>query len=352
MTKVSIIIPVYNVEKYLEKALDSACNQTLKDIEIICIDDYSTDNSATILKKYAEKDSRIKLIFLKESCGQGNARNIGLKNVSSEYIMFLDSDDWLEENACENAYYQIKNNNNDIVTFNYFIYFEKNNIRKIKNTISVYRNLLNNKEIKINQLKYFNIYGGCTWHHIFNTDFITRNQIIFGDGHYGEDSIFFLKALLSSNSISLINKPLYNYRKRGNKSSCMDSSKYCFEGIMSKKDCYKLIKNFDNKNLYNMGLIYCINSILYLFKRNYLKIKNISTKKTFYKEIQQVLKLIYNENNFDEILKTKIRYREFIRIIESDYNKYHLLTNIDRIFSIYKEFDKYKISILGIKITL
>ena len=110
MTKVSIIIPVYNRENYLPKALDSAVNQTLKDIEIICIDDCSTDNSLGILKEYASKDNRIIVLEQKENQGQGVARNRALDIAKGEYIMCLDSDDWLELNACELAYNQISKN--------------------------------------------------------------------------------------------------------------------------------------------------------------------------------------------------------------------------------------------------
>ena len=115
MPKVSVIIPVYNVEKYLHQCLDSVANQTLKDIEIICVNDCSKDNSLDILNEYAKKDSRIKIINFEENKGPGVARNAALDIAQGEYIMFLDPDDWYELNACETAYNQIVENNNDIV---------------------------------------------------------------------------------------------------------------------------------------------------------------------------------------------------------------------------------------------
>ena len=95
--KISVIIPVYNVEKYLCECLDSIVNQTLKDIEIICVNDGSTDNSLSILQEYASKDERIKIID-KENQGQGYARKIGLDNATGKYILFCDSDDKYEPN--------------------------------------------------------------------------------------------------------------------------------------------------------------------------------------------------------------------------------------------------------------
>lgn len=103
MVKVSITVPVYNVEKYLEKCLDSLIGQTLKDIEIICINDGSTDNSLSILEKYAKKDSRIKIIN-QENQGIANTRNKSIKLAQGEYIGFVDSDDWLSLDFFEKLY--------------------------------------------------------------------------------------------------------------------------------------------------------------------------------------------------------------------------------------------------------
>ena len=100
MPVISVIVPVYNVEKYLERCLDSIINQTLKDVEIICVNDGSTDNSINILKEYS---SQI-IIVNKENGGLSDARNKGLDYASAPYIAFVDSDDWIEETAFEEAY--------------------------------------------------------------------------------------------------------------------------------------------------------------------------------------------------------------------------------------------------------
>ena len=103
MTKVSIIVPVYNVEKYLERCLDSLINQTLTNIEIVCINDGSTDNSGKILDDYAAKDNRIKVIH-QNNAGQAVARNNGLKIANGNYINFVDSDDWVDLDFIEKLY--------------------------------------------------------------------------------------------------------------------------------------------------------------------------------------------------------------------------------------------------------
>lgn len=101
MPKISILVAVYNTAAYLSQCLDSLLSQTLKDIEVICVDDASTDNSLDLLHQYAEKDNRVKVFALKENCGQAHARNVGLSHATGDYIGFVDSDDWLSQDALE-----------------------------------------------------------------------------------------------------------------------------------------------------------------------------------------------------------------------------------------------------------
>ena len=119
MVKVSIIVPVYNVEKYLSTCLDSLINQTLTDIEIICVNDGSTDSSLAILKDFANKDSRIKILD-KQNEGVSVARNLGIEVATGQYLMFVDSDDYLIENACEKALNIIEYDGSDICIFAHY----------------------------------------------------------------------------------------------------------------------------------------------------------------------------------------------------------------------------------------
>ena len=120
MPKISILIPVYNVEKYLCDCLDSCINQTMQDIEIICVNDGSTDHSLEILERYASKDARIKVIS-QENKGQLIVRKISVAHATGEYILFLDSDDWLELNVCEKLYDAILKYDVEILQFQYII---------------------------------------------------------------------------------------------------------------------------------------------------------------------------------------------------------------------------------------
>ena len=128
MTKVSVLVAVYNAEKYLSECLNSLIAQTLHDIEIICVDDASTDNSYSILKDYAQKDDRIKVIHLSQNSGQAHARNVALKEAHGEYACFLDSDDWFDKDSLEKCTDVFdKNPDADSVLFRLIMYYGKDN---------------------------------------------------------------------------------------------------------------------------------------------------------------------------------------------------------------------------------
>ncbi|EOI2802093.1 glycosyltransferase family 2 protein, partial [Campylobacter jejuni] len=130
MPKISIILPTFNVEKYIAKALESCINQSFKDIEIIVVDDCGSDKSIDIAKEYAKKDDRIKIIHNEENLKLLRARYEGVKVANSPYIMFLDPDDYLELNACEECVRILKNNEIDLLFFNAFVLENNNKIER------------------------------------------------------------------------------------------------------------------------------------------------------------------------------------------------------------------------------
>ena len=144
MPKISIIVPVYNVEKYIEKCIISLIEQTMKDIEIILVNDGSTDNSLKICQKYAQKDKRILLID-KQNTGVSDTRNVGIERANGEYIMFVDSDDWIENLACEISYNEAKEQDADSVIFGY--YRESSKGTTIKNIFEEEKIVFNKREI-------------------------------------------------------------------------------------------------------------------------------------------------------------------------------------------------------------
>ena len=212
-SKVSIIIPIYNHEKYLRECLDSVVNQTMNDIEIICINDGSTDGSLDILKKYAAQDDRIKVID-KENTGVGPSRNVGLECVSGEYVMFLDSDDILRNNACEVAYEKIKESNSDILSFGWNVFTDTNNLvyKKIsKDYKLVDKNISFMNNDWENALKTDHPY---LWNKIYKTDFIKGYRFL-KIKFFAEDVDMIYKLFNRCNKITLIEDVLYKHRISG-----------------------------------------------------------------------------------------------------------------------------------------
>ena len=189
MPKVSVIIPVYNTEKYLRKCLNSVCNQTLSDIEIICIDDCSTDNSLNILKEYSSKDERIKLIEFKENKGAAVARNTGIDEAKGEYIGFIDSDDYPEtELFYEHLYNNAKEKDADISKGAY------------KDSETGYIDETINAKILENKNNFCSTYCSA----IFRNDFIKGNSIKFPELRDMEDPVFAFNCALKANKVEIV----------------------------------------------------------------------------------------------------------------------------------------------------
>ena len=204
MIKLSIIVPVYNVAEYLERCLNSLINQTLNEIEIICVNDGSTDNSLCILEKFAGLDKRIKIINQKNK-GLSGARNTGIKLVQGEYFGFLDSDDWVDLDYFEKLYKRAKNCDADISLGDF--------IRKGKFKHKI-RLKLNKEEEFVGDNEKF--YGSqfyhfpCVWNKIYKTS--KFNDLRFIEGIYFEDGPYTIQALHRSNKVvTCCNTDLYYF---------------------------------------------------------------------------------------------------------------------------------------------
>ncbi|WP_206425633.1 glycosyltransferase family 2 protein [Romboutsia sp. Marseille-P6047] len=204
MAKVSVIIPIYNVEKYLNRCIDSVINQSLKDIEIILVNDGSPDNCPKICDEYANKDSRIKVIH-KSNGGLSSARNAGMKIATGDYIGFVDSDDYIEINMYEQMYKVAYENNVDFVMSDYYKVY---NDSKKEVTLDIDSSLYLKEDIynKIypSLIMKENIdYGPllAVWHCLYKTSFIKENDLYFDEQvKYSEDNLFSSLVGYKSNS--------------------------------------------------------------------------------------------------------------------------------------------------------
>ena len=209
--KVSVIIPVYNVEQYLKECMDSVVNQTLKEIEIICVDDGSTDSSLEILKEYAKKDNRITVITQK-NLHAGVARNAGLSVAKGEYLSFLDSDDFFELNMLEEMYAKAKKDDSDIVVCMYRQLNCLNN--KIMENLGTYKNKLKKNKIffpKKCRNRIFQVIDAMPWNKLFKHEHIISNNIKFQSVKFSNDFYFVLSAVVSSKKISYIPNNFITY---------------------------------------------------------------------------------------------------------------------------------------------
>lgn len=207
MPKVSIIVPVYNTEKYLRKCLDSLIHQTLKDIEIIIVNDGSSDNSQGIINEYAKKDIRVKAYF-KENGGQGSARNLGLEKATGEYIGYVDSDDFVELNMYEDMYNKAIEDRSYIVKVGYYITAETGDI--VKEQIFA----VDTKPTNICQTPEILFDNTAVTNKLFKASLLKNNNIQFRVKKWYEDFDFVIKTICFASNISVIEKPYYYYLQR------------------------------------------------------------------------------------------------------------------------------------------
>ncbi|MGN0917631.1 MAG: glycosyltransferase [Oxalobacter sp.] len=217
--KVSVIVPIYNVEEYLHECLDSVINQTLTDIEIICVNDGSTDGSPEILKEYAERDARIKVID-KPNGGYGSAMNVGLKHVMGKYIGIVEPDDYISPDMYQRLYEEAEKHQADVTKSNYTNFFDLQNgenapepyvndwfTGKRKSPESIFT---------IREYPDFLSFHPSIWSCIYRTSFIQKHRIDFQEikGAGWADNLFQVKTMVLSEKIAYIDEAFYCYRRR------------------------------------------------------------------------------------------------------------------------------------------
>lgn len=236
MSKVSIIVPVYNVEKYLRKCIDSLINQTLKDIEIICINDGSTDKSLEILKEYKNRDSRI-ILLNQENSGQSVARNRGIEIVKGEYLGFVDPDDWIDLDYYEKLYNAASTNDTDIAVGGII---RVTGIKKKKFLNFEKETLTDNTKLKfelcdVPEKSYI-------WNKIYKTQKLKEINLKFEEGRIFEDCIFTPQALFFLGKMVTVPNTYYYYLRRNNSTVKQRSQKANADSIYAHKKASEFIK--------------------------------------------------------------------------------------------------------------
>ena len=304
MDKISIIIPIYNVEKYLARCLDSVINQTYKNLEIICVNDCSPDNSTKILEEYSEKDDRIRILNREKNGGLSAARNSGLEVATGEYIYFLDSDDWIATDFIEKMYLAITDKKQEAVC--------------CTNILTAYDNETSKPFLKRDFAEDFVPYfKSCqmAWSWLLKKTFLNKFDVIFPEGLKYEDLYFFNVVIRSLAQVYAINTTTYYHFE--NKDSIMGAAQN------------RIIRDFDIID--NLKLIYKkykeINkiaewSIPFFYMPKYM-LNNHENKPEFYSKLRNFLLKIKDDVYNNKTLYSDLEVKFFNDVLEhSDYKYY------------------------------
>ncbi|EAI0529003.1 glycosyltransferase family 2 protein [Campylobacter jejuni] len=290
MFKISIILPTYNVEQYIARAIESCINQTFKNIEIIVVDDCGSDKSIDIVKEYAKKDDRIKIIHNEENLKLLRARYEGVKVANSPYIMFLDPDDYLELNACEECMKILKNNEIDLLFFNAFV-LENNN--KIERKLNFQEKCYVKKDFLKELLKTKNLFW-TVWAKVIKKElYLKAVGLISLENakiNMAEDVLLYYPLINISNTIFHLSKNLYNYQINNFSITKTLTLQNIKTNIQEQDNVLYLLKKMQYNYNFNLTLLKLIEYFLLIekyslsSKRNVLCFKiNIFFKKSQFK---------------------------------------------------------------------
>ena len=317
MVKVSVVIPVYNVEDFLGECLDSIVNQTLKDIEIICINDGSKDRSLEILNEYASKDDRITVIS-QENGGHAVATNNGMELATGKYLFLMDSDDILKLNALEDTVKVAEEKNVDFVIFqaiNYYMdrneYVEQENYSMNRLADFVGDKVFNYKDVP----DYLFKISVTPWSKLYNREFVINSGAKFPEGLIFDDNVFFWRVFFNAKRIAFHRDHLF-IRRWYSSSSTMAGDQRFMDSI----DIYNLIfKTFIEHDAFEDNKYELYNRKIRLAAFRYLHIKD-EFKEAFYNKIKDDFTLMINHENYDDFINNlyEINFKRFNAAVGSE----------------------------------
>ena len=315
----TIAVAVYNTGKYLNECMDSVVNQTYRNLEIICVNDCSTDNSLEILEEYAVKDKRIKIITNEKNLGLGIVRNIGMDAAHGEYILFIDSDDWLDLTACEKLISKAKESDSDVVFYSAYR-VDGDNKKKMQNFCDLLYPLgLEDRKTLIGK----NLLS--TWSKLLKLEFLKKKGIRFPNFYFEEEIKPHWMVCLLAEKIAFELEHLYYYRKReGQLTQCTDRRRISIVDVYNDIEVYlrdEKIYSFYRKEFLERKYRHYLNAFLKLeiqFRKEFLrKIKIPFPDKFFlltqYRPLKQGVFLIFLKTPFmgifEKLRRSNVRHR-------------------------------------------
>ena len=329
---VSIIMPVYNSEKYLSKAIESVLNQNYKNLELIAVNDGSTDNSLKILEEFEKKDTRLKILN-KKNGGISSARNYGLKYAKGEYICFIDNDDEYDSNLLSDNIKLIDEKNTDILKFNKIKKIIGYNKVRVESAKFNFDKLVLQKNEIFKNFNYIYKFGGTIWNAVYRKKFLIENNIVFDETNRNiiEDHRFNLDCYKHLNSIILVSKPYYYWNMRIFHSTTGKFNEERFEQIkFEANNLYKFLlqKNIDKLNphfwcLIKFSYLYNIMLVINYENSNF----NLNRTKKYLKNLKNldIFKRKLNREDYKYINDTNSKIKSFLMktfLKLYDYNLY------------------------------
>ena len=284
MEKISVIVPVYNVEKYLKKCLNSLLEQDYQNYEIILINDASTDSSLSICNQFAKQSDRIKLFNLKTNQGISNVRNIGLQYCSGQYVAFVDSDDYVSPKFLSSMYSAMKEKKADIVCCNHFCF--RNNKKTLK-VASQNQNSFQLTRSEFIQLvftlklsrKMQVLFQGFMWNKLFRRKLLTN---VHFESHCAEDELFLSNIFSRVNTVYYVGEPLYFYNIRDNSLSHVNS--FVLDQLKTRyRICQELKTTSERKIIYSALYQQFLNAIPCFLSDTKLTLNDLDTFRTIYR---------------------------------------------------------------------
>lgn len=301
--KISVIVPIYNVEKWLSKCINSILAQNFKDFELILINDGSTDNSEKICYKFLDHDNRVKY-FYKKNGGLSSARNLGIKKATGKYIVFIDSDDYVDKNYLQYLYESVSKNNSQVAICNFNLVDEKGNILDtvVNRVHCAWNKNVDGKTILENIYGKNGICNIVAWNKIYLKDIFSN--IEFAEGRFFEDEYINAPLFWNVSRVSIVNKALYNYVQR---KGSITQSELTFKKVQDINDLHaSRVKFFKNKDkaLYVLAVQAYKSNLINIFtnekviipkkymnelQNNFRSLTRIRIKESFFKRIQDIV---------------------------------------------------------------
>jgi glycosyltransferase involved in cell wall biosynthesis len=322
---ISVIIPVYNVEQHISECLESIVAQTYKNIEIIVVNDGSTDKSEEIIKSYLEKFKNINYIY-QENKGVSEARNLGLKNAKGEYILFVDSDDFLDKNMIEKMYNNANKYQSDVVISGHIRFYETQSFKnKIINYDEYEDNIYNGNQV-LDLMLSLKV-KGYLWDKLFKRDKLVENNFNLEPNRYIEDWFPVIKQISKSGTVTFVNEPLYYYRQRNESAmhninkKLLDDYVYTVNKINNYLDNHKDQYSKECKNVFDCETFY--STIRYFYLNNCV-VNQLKKQSNIYKIFYKSNYYNYIKFSYSFFINKKIALRLKLKVLLWKLRVFHL----------------------------